>query len=321
MERKTVLITGISGYIGTVFCRQLRQSRWCERIVGFDVNEPAEPDRIEFRQMDVCDAELADWVAEIKPDILVHLAFVLDPIRDEHKMRRINVDGTRNVLQAAAKAKVPQVMVASSATAYGAWPENPVPIKESHPLKQHRSFRYAIDKYDVEALCQTFMENHPEVSFSIIRPCVVYGPGVDNFLSYLLTGLPVVAAPAGCDPPLQFVHEDDVAAAMVAILENAGSGPFNVAPPSTLELSEVIRFPKKLSLRMPVYLMTWLLWLAWRIVPGLFRMPSTIIDYYRYPWVVDCTRLGELGFEFSHSTRDTLAAMLRAKGIAIRSDP
>ena len=95
-------------------------------------------------------------------------------------MHRINVGGTRSVLEAASQAGTPQVLVASSGTAYGAWPDNPVPLKEDHPIRPHPHFCYANDKSQVEFLCRDFMKNHPDIITGIIRPCVVYGRLVNN---------------------------------------------------------------------------------------------------------------------------------------------
>ncbi len=70
-----------------------------------------------------------------RPDALVHLAFILNPMHDEAAMYEIDVGGTHNVLEAAADAGVGQVLVTSSSTAYGAFPDNPVPLTEEHPVR------------------------------------------------------------------------------------------------------------------------------------------------------------------------------------------
>ena len=288
---KKVFITGMSGYIGGVLCRRLETTPWCDRFFGMDVKKPLSKfDKAEFRQMDINAPELTEWVQEIKPDILIHLAFIVDPIPDDALMHHINVDGTKNALAAAAQAAVPQVLVASSGTAYGVWPDNPVPLKESDPIRPHPTFTYANDKSQVESLCREFMQQHPDVIMSIIRPCVVYGPLVNNYLSGLLS-TPIVIAPREHNPPLQFVHEEDVSGAIIAILEKQARGPFNIAPADYISLHEAARMAQKPTLLLPEILITPLLKASWALQLPFIKAPDSVLDFLRWPWVLDNTRL------------------------------
>jgi len=319
MEGKRVLITGVSGYIGRALCRALDRTPWCARIDGLDVRAPQDRiDKLRFRRLDINDPGLGDHLAACAPDVVVHLAFVVDPLHDEALMRRINVDGTRRLLEATARAKTPQVMVASSGTAYGAWPDNPVPLQESDPIRPHPTFQYAREKAELEGLYRRQMDAHPEVVFSVIRPCVLYGPLVDNYLSGLLTDLPVVFGIAGFEPRLQFVHEVDVARAIITIVEKQGRGAFNIAPPDTLSMDETLHMAGKPVLRLPPALLAALVDLIWRLHLPVLGAPSPMLDFLRYPWVLDSTRLtGELGFSFRYSSREAITTMLRAKGVLV----
>jgi len=313
---KKVFITGMGGYIAGVLCRRLSHTAWCERFYGMDVKAPlAKYDQGEFRKMDINAPALVEWVREIKPDVLIHLAFIVDPIPDDALMHRVNVDGTKNALRAAAEAGVPQVLVASSGTAYGVWPDNPVPLKETDEIRPHPTFTYANDKSQVEFLCRDFMREHPDVVMAVIRPCVVYGPLVNNYLSGLLT-IPIVTGPRDHNPPLQFVHEEDVAGAIVAILEKGARGAFNIAPPDTITLHEAMAMTRRPSVFLPDWLLTALVKIAWKLQLPLVRAPHSLLDFMRWPWVLDSTRLREeVGYRFRYSTRETVEIMLRAKKI------
>lgn len=317
MSGKKVLITGVSGYIGGALCRVLEHTAWCARVDGCDIRAPLDKlDKVHYRELDINDPDLAGWVADCAPDVVLHLAFVLNPMHDEARMRRINVGGTRAVLQAAAAAGTRQVMVASSGTAYGAWPDNPVPLRETDPIRPHPGFQYAREKAEVETICADFMEAHPEVVFSIIRPCVLYGPNVHNYLSRLLTGMPTVVGLAGYDPDLQFVHEDDVSRAIVAILEQEARGAFNIAPPDTLTMEETLGMTGKRVVRLPEWVLAPLADLLWRFRINVLGAPASFLDFMRYPWVLDPGRLmEELGFEFRYTSREALTVMLRSKGV------
>ncbi|MFH2010821.1 MAG: NAD-dependent epimerase/dehydratase family protein [bacterium] len=317
MKPKKVLITGMSGYIGGALCRTLEHRAWCIHVDGCDIRPPLDRlDKVTFRRLDINDPALGDWIVECAPDVLIHLAYVVDPIHDEALMHRINVDGTHAVLAAAVRAFVPQIMVASSGTAYGAWPDNPVPLREDDPIRPHPTFQYAREKAEVESICAQFMADHPDVVFSVIRPCVLYGPRVRNYLARLLTGLPVVIGLAGYNPDLQFVHEDDVCEAICAILEQEARGAFNIAPPDSLSMEETLHLAGKPVVKLPDRVLTGLADLMWRAHIKLLGAPSPFLDYLRYPWVLDPGRLiDELGFRFRYSSRDAVTIMLRAKGV------
>ncbi len=317
MGKKKVFVTGMGGYLAGVLCRELDHADWCESVAGMDVKPPLyKYDKAEFRTMDVNAPELARWVAEFKPDVMAHLAFILKPTPDDALMERVNVDGTANVLKAAEAAGVRQALVASSGTAYGAWPDNPVPLKETDELRPSREFKYSADKGRVEELCREHAERCPESLVSVIRPCVVYGPLVNNFLSDLITKFPLAPGLKGYGPPLQFIHEDDVARGIMMMIERDAVGAYNFAPSDYVTMSEVVAMAGKRSLSLPDSLVEPLLGFNWRHQLSEFQLPPSFLEFMRYPWVLDNSKLtDELGYEFRYSTRETVEIMLRAKGV------
>ena len=139
------LVTGGSGYIGSRLVDRLSQRDDTEQIVICDVRAPRShrPD-VQYTELDVTDAaRVRETIGREKPDVLIHLAFILNPIHDVDRMYNIDVGGTQNVLEAAEAADVQQVLVTSSATAYGAFPDNPVPMAEDHPVRGVPDFEYA----------------------------------------------------------------------------------------------------------------------------------------------------------------------------------
>ncbi len=129
------LITGGSGYIGSRLTEMLAARDDVESIVDLDIRPPASPHaKSTFVRGDVRDyASIRALLEREQPDAVVHLAFVLNPIRDEARMYDIDVNGTAAVLRAAADAGTQQVLVTSSATAYGAFPDNPKPRRSFAP--------------------------------------------------------------------------------------------------------------------------------------------------------------------------------------------
>jgi len=313
MAGKKVFITGMSGYLAGNLCRELDRSDWCENFFGMDVKKPLyKYDKCEFRQMDINDPGLLDWVAELKPDILIHLAYVVPEMHDHGLMHHINFDGSRNALAAAEAGKVSQVLVASSGTAYGAWPDNPAALKEDHALRANPGFIYAVDKVKVEDLCRESVKKHPQVIMTIIRPCVVYGPRVDNYISNLLDHYFILGL-RGYNPPLQFVHEDDVAAAIIHLAQKGCAGAFNLAPEDTITMEEVYALSRKPTIPFPDWFLTPMVALQWALRIPTLNFSTAFLDYIRYPWVMDNSRIRATGFRFRYSSRETVELMLRAK--------
>lgn len=315
MEKKKIFITGMSGYLGGNLCRELDRLDWVEKFYGMDIKQPLyKYSKAEFRKMDINDPALADWMAEVKPDVLVHLAYLMEEIHDHNLMRRVNFDGSKNALRAAAKSGARQVLIASSGTAYGAWPDNPARLKESDALKANPGFLYAVDKVNIEKLAAEFKADHPETVVSIIRPCVVYGPFVNNYISQLLDHYLIMGL-RGFNPPLQFIHEDDVASAIIRILDKQAGGAFNLAPADTITMLDLLELSKRPYILFPDWLLTPAVNLLWQLRIPLLDFSTAFLDYIRHPWVLDNSKLvTELEFKYRYSTRETAEIMLRAKG-------
>src|SRR3954469_21806256 len=261
------LITGGSGYIGSRLVERLSGLPETERILICDVRPPRvfRP-RVSFVQLDVRDAGAVRAAIESeRPDAVIHLAFILNPMHDEAAMYEIDVGGTHNVLEACSASGVGQVLVTSSSTAYGAFPDNPVPLTEEHPVRGVPDFEYARDKAESDRLCQLWALRHPDRAMTIVRPCIVFGPSVDNYLVRLWTKQPFQADFGLPDPGIQFVHEDDVVAALVSLLEARSSGAFNVAPDElmpSVECATLIGLPRR---RLPLKV-------AWRLASVMWRL-------------------------------------------------
>ena len=151
MNVHSVAITGASGLVGRHLLPELAQHPLVDRVLGLDVREPERlPRNVEFQRVDIARTELAPLLEGI--DVVVHLAGVVDPIPDEALMARINVEGTRRVLEAAAAVGVRRVVRISSATVYGAWRNNAVPLTEDAPLRPNPAFSPAVQGAEVERL-------------------------------------------------------------------------------------------------------------------------------------------------------------------------
>ena len=309
----TVAITGAGGYIARQLILSLENQKWCRRILGTDIVEPeVQAGKLEFRNHDIRDPLLFDLWKDQRIDTMVHLAFIVDPIHDVKKMYDVNVNGTRNVLRICEELNIPHIIVASSGTAYGAWPDNPQSLKEDDPIRIFPpKFSYAHHKGLVEQHCADYMAKYPEIIFNIVRPCVVYGPNTDNYLARFLKNLPVVFLADGRDPDLQFVHEDDVAELFSLLIEKKVPGAFNVAGDGVVKISEAGVMIGKRTQKIPRRLYSTLIWLLWHLRIKIVEAPAGIVDYSSYSWVLDTTRAkNKLGWKPRYTSRETLRIML-----------
>lgn len=311
-----IAVTGAGGYIGRSLVRRLEGSQSCSRILATDIKDPpALPGKMVFSKRDIRDRGLYEFFSGERIDCLVHLAFVVDPIHDEKEMYDINVNGTLNILGICQRLGIRQVIAASSASAYGAYADNREFLREDDPIRVFpRSFSYAHHKGINEGHFKDFAARNPGVILNIIRPCIVYGPNVDNYLSRFWKKLPVVMLLNGNDTPWQFVHEEDVASLIVRLMEVKVPGAFNVAPPDTVRHSEIARMIGKPAVKVPLGLAKALAGVLWRL--KYLENPPGALDYIAFPWTVDTGRArSDLGFQCRYGTRETIEIMLKTQGL------
>lgn len=284
-------------------------------ICGIDVVPPKSNLPDQFESGDITSQKLSQQLTEFRPDTVIHLAFVVNPMHDEKRMHEINVNGTRNLLAAVQACGATQLLVASSATAYGAWPDNPIPMSEDQPLRPRAEYRYADDKTQVELLLRDFADLNPQINVSWVRPAITYGPEMSNFITTLLMLPPLLVLPGGDNPIMQFVHLDDIAAAVVTILKSNSTGPYNLAPPDTITMKDLARMSSRRTIPVPFALCRATTSFWWALRLPIFKFPAPLWYFIRYPWIVSSERLiNETGFRFRHSSHDVIQEMLRDHG-------
>ena len=300
---------------GTGLIRSIRERHPDARILGLDLRAPVNDAPDEFCQCDVLAPDMADAITGFAPDTMVHLAYVVDPIHDEALMGRINIDGTNNFLDAARRCSPERILVSSSATIYGAWPDNPIPLCEDSPIRPRKAFRYSSDKVVVEDAIRAFAAEHPSIAVAITRPSIIYSPGVSNYLIKFIVNAKVVVLPGGDDAAIQFVHIDDLSHATVAILEQDARGPFNVSPEDWVTLKDLARLARRPHVSVPFFLCRAWSHVWWKFDLPWFRSPASLWYFIRYPWIVTSRRLTEnLNFRFRHTGQETFRMLLAERG-------
>jgi UDP-glucose 4-epimerase len=309
------LVTGGSGYIGSRLVEHLSGREETERIVIADIREPAAfRPRTEYRKLDVRDrAAVRALLGEEQPDTVVHLAFVFNPIHDEALMYEVDVTGTQYVLDESAAAGVGHVLVTSSAVAYGAFADNPVPLTEEDPVRGVPDFSYARDKAESDRVCQLWALKHPDRVMTIVRPTIVFAPEVDNFIVKLWLKQPFHADMGMGDPPLQFVHAEDLVEALTLLLEGRHGGIYNVAPDGYVTIGDASHMLGLKTRRVPFKAYKRLAAALWKA--RLSVVPEGQLEFAVHPWVISNEKLKQTtGWQPRWTSREVFELTMRAKG-------
>lgn len=162
-------------------------------------------------------------------DVVIHLAFVVEELKDKAETHDINQRGSRNVLDSAYRAGVQRLVIASSINAYGAEIHDE-PLDESHYPAGDPDRYYFHDKAEVEHYAEWWLRRHPgEMTVTMLRPTYIIGPdfandGIDQF-----TGK-IGAFPHADKASYQFLHQRDLADAFHRAAKVDLVGPYNVGP-------------------------------------------------------------------------------------------
>jgi UDP-glucose 4-epimerase len=302
-----VLITGIAGSLGRLLTQRLL-GRY--GVLGVDRNGwPGHPPDVQLHLLDLRKRRFEDIIRTERPDTIVHYAFVRHFRGDPETRHEVNVLGTRRMLEYAAEYGVKRVVVLSSGYVYGALPENPNFLDEEQPLNVSRTYPAIRDLAEVDQLVMTFLWKHPEIATTLLRPVNMLGPSSHTAIGRLLRAR-LVPMMAGFDPMMQFIHEEDVAAAVALALEKGTHGVFNVTGPGSVPLSVAIEECGATAVA--------LLEPAARIIfsqlfrLGLYHTPAGAIDFLKYNCTLDGRRfVGTTGFEPRHPLSDIFASIRR----------
>lgn len=311
-----ILITGSSGYLGSMFVRILAQRGGWE-IVGLDLKRPAEGNLLAgFIEGSVADPDRVKSAFELaRPDVAVHLAFVVDATHDPQFEEAVALDGARNFLEGCRSWGVKKAIFMSSAAAYGAHEDNDEPLTESSPIRGVPGYSYSWLKAKADIAAQQFMREHPECEFTILRPCLFVGRHTRNHFFDLLKFpiVPRVLDFCGVrDPLFQFIHEEDMARCLVAAIEKEVRGVFNVAAQGETRFSELVRETKKHSLPIPYFLLYPVSWFLWKL--RIVASPPAQLCFIRYPWIMDAGRMQRELYQPEKSSMEAFREFILSSG-------
>lgn len=318
----TVAITGADGRLGRRVLEAVRALPAVDAVVQVRLPDPdaaagdvAAPS--EVRVADLADLD-ATRAALAGVDVVVHLPAELAPRGDRERTRQVHVDGTRHVAEGARTAGARKLVVATSTVAYGAHPDNDVPLTEESPLRANPDFPWAEQDREVDTWLGAWAERHDDVVVTRLRMATVVGGGVDTVLTSALLA-PRLPSVRGHRPPWQFVHVDDAASAVAHAVAHDLAGAYNVAAEGWLSFDEVAAILDRRPLDVPEEV-------AFSTVErlgaiGLSDLPIGAVHYVMHPWVASSDRLVATGWRPAHSNRDAAAALAADLGDRIVLGP
>jgi nucleoside-diphosphate-sugar epimerase len=329
-----VAVTGPTGDIGRAFIRALERSREVGRIVGM-ARRPFDPTaegwrKAEYRRGDVLDRASVEALVE-DADVVVHLAFII--LGSAEESHRVNLEGSRNVFEAAIASGAQRLVYASSVSAYGFHPDNPQPLTEDVPPRGSDNFYYSAHKAELEALLSDLLRDGDTDAY-VVRPSIVAGPQATTLIDVmpyvqlsermpspvlrLLQAMPMLK-PVLPDPgvPLQLVHADDVASALRAgVLGRGTPGAYNLAGAGEITFGDIADALGWYTLPVPELAGQ----AAAELVARAPFVPPALqwLHAARVPVIMSTAKARrELRWRPRHSTRETLAETVRAA----RADP
>ncbi|MDH3755160.1 MAG: NAD-dependent epimerase/dehydratase family protein [Acidimicrobiia bacterium] len=302
----TVVITGAAGRVGRRLMRRLED----HDLVAVDQRARGGVDRVDL---------MAD---DLKPllygaDVVVHLASSFDGEREASESAQVDFEATTRLLDAAGTVGVPRFVMLSSAMAYGAWPNNPVPLTESAPLRPNPEFSFAVVKAELERLAVEWQEANAGSELVILRPTTAVAPGGASWVARAVREASLVGVD-GEVPPMQFLHLDDLVEAIALAVEDRLSGVYNVAPDSWVDL-DVVRSLEGAPPRLQVSEEAAGRFASFRWRYRLAQTPPGIVPYTVHPWVIANDRLKAAGWQPESTNEQTVVEGYPARPWAMMS--
>jgi nucleoside-diphosphate-sugar epimerase len=312
-----VVITGASGNVGTALVERLAQEPRVESLVGLCRRTPRwSPPKTTWTEADVAADDLAPIFAGA--DAVVHLAWLFQPTHRPDITWEANVIGSVRVFQAAARAKVPALVHASSVGAYSPR-SNLDRVDESWPTHGWAQAAYSREKSYLERVLDHHEAAHPEQRVVRMRPAFIFqrssaeeqrrifiGPFLPNGL-VRPSLVPVLPEPA--DLRLQTLHSEDAADAYARAVLQPAAGAFNLAAEPALDMSAIARSLRARTVKVPAGLLRRGLAAAWHahLVPA---SPQLFDLAMRIPMMSSQAARERLGWTPHYTSSDAIEAFL-----------
>lgn len=327
MAPQTVLVTGVSRYLGGHLAARLAADPDIERVLGVDTVRPS-PDllrrmgRTEFVRADIRNPLIAKVIAAARVDTVVHASVSAHLLGASGRStsKEMNVIGTMQLLAACQQSPLVRKLVIKSTTGvYGASPRDPAVFTESMGPKALPRSGYSKDAIEIEGYVRGFGRRRPDVDVTTLRFAPFISPAMDSILSRYFA-LPVVPTVLGYDGRLQLLHAEDALAVFERATRYPLPGVFNVAADGVLLLSQAIRRAGRVGVALPE--------VALQPLGKVIRQARLVdfspeqVKFLNFGRVVDTTNLREhFGFTPRWTTQQAFDDYVHGRGLRPVLDP
>ncbi len=300
---RAVAVTGAAGAIGTVLLRALVDAPEVGKVLAYDVRRGAS-EGVLWRVGDVRDPVLAQRLAGM--DSVIHLAvdWSLDAVPSARSA--LNVRGTQTVVTAAAASGVKRVVIVTSASVYGALPDNAVPLAEDAPLLAVPEGIVA-DLLEMERVAEDARRVHPGLEVVVVRPAALVGPGVDTLVTRHFSA-PRLLSIKDTSPAWQFCHVEDLASALVVAAVAEVPPVLTAGSDGYLDQRRIEEISGMKRVEVPAALALATAERLHRV--GVTPAPASELAYAMHPLVVSSAALRALGWRPTHTNEANLEAVL-----------
>jgi UDP-glucose 4-epimerase len=313
-----VVVTGATGNVGTSVIAALAGDDRVEEIVGIARRAPDhEPPRTRWVRADIVTDALEPQFAGA--DVVIHLAWLIQPSRDLDTLRAVNVDGSRRVFEAAAAAGAGALVHASSIGVYSPGPNAPR-VDESWPREGIQSSFYSRHKAEAEHILDAVERDAPQLRVVRLRPGLIFKRDAAQEIRRYFIGpflpspllrrelLPVLPVPPQL--AVQAVHSLDVGEAYrLAALEPHARGAYNVAAEPVLDVPALAHALGARPVPVPARVLRAAADAAWRL--RITPTPPGWLDLGLGVPMMDTTRIREeLGWTPRHDAESALLELL-----------
>lgn len=295
-------VAGACGPLGRRVSRRLVDNSRVGTVVGFDLRTDPVIAGMDYVSGDITELDLDALLADV--DVLVHLVSALEPWSG---WSTGDAEVTLRLLEAAGAAKVGRLVLMSTAMVYGAWPDNPVPLTEASVLRPLPECSFAVTKAEQERFARQWAEEHPEVDIVTLRPTASLA---EEHVGWVVRSLRSAANLNGeSEVPVQFLHMDDLAAAVELCVVGDLTGVYNVAPQGWISSGTALDLAGRTHwFNVPEQLLGRLATWWWKKGPAVPRtgvlslgngsapISPGLLRYARFSWVVASDRLRAAGW-------------------------
>ena len=313
-----VVVVGATGNVGTSLVRRLSADPAVTSIVGIARRKPdLQEEKVEWVAADISRDDLEAPFAGA--DVVVHLAWLIQPSHRLDVLEATNVAGTKRVLHATAAVGAGALVYASSVGAYSPGPKDK-PVDERWPTEGIGTSFYSRHKAATERLLDHFEGEHLNRRVVRLRPGLIFKREAASGIRRLFLGrlvppqllkpsrIPVV--PRTDRLVFQAVHTEDVAEAYRLAIVGEARGAYNVAADPVLDPDELARILGARQVPVPAQVLRVAADVSWKA--HLQPTPPGWVDLALGVPVMDTTRARtELGWHPTRTSGEALRELLQ----------